>query len=151
MNSYLYKSFIVFFCQVDYTVQIIFKLAMSRIGSTRLTSSAAADTSRSIIMSMILARWWSTSEGSYFNNCLNWSLNYQLGACSEVLAENTRFIFASPTHFDTFFPSLQKKKKKVVSLQYVWDQMVWLKCGWWATSPQLSYDSLTPVKRDSYN
>ncbi len=84
-------------------------LCVAGLATAGLTSCATTDTSRSINTFMIQARWLSTSR-SYFKTPLNWSLNCQLAACSEVLAESAWFILALPTPLATFFPSLLKKK-----------------------------------------
>lgn len=54
-----------------------------------------------------------------------------------------------PRLFATFFPSLQthtqKKMQWVCSMCEI--RFVWLSCGWWATSPKLSYISLNRIYR----
>lgn len=114
------------------------------LAATRPASSTTADTSQSVLIVMIQAcltvNLWSPFES-------NWSVSCQLAACSEVLAEWTRFIPALPTSLPRFFPSLPEKKKMQWVCSILEIRLVWLNCGWCANSPKLSSDSVNLIYR----
>ena len=100
---------------------ILFRFSLSRTVApwTRPASSTAADTSRSVLIVMLqtclVVNLWKLS---------NWSFNCQPAACSEVLAEWTRFIHALPTPLPRFSPHYpEKKKKNAVSVQHFRDKI----------------------------
>lgn len=114
------------------------------LAATTPASSTAADTSRSVLIDMIQARL-TVNLRSPFQ--LNWSFNCQLAACSEVLAEWTRFIPAWPTPLPRFSPHYPKKKKMQCVCSILEIRLVWLNCGWCANSPKLSSDSVNLICR----
>lgn len=119
--------------------RFLLRLGGRVLAATTPASSTAADTSRSVLIVMIQARL-TVNLRSPFQ--LNWSFNCQLAACSEVLAEWTRFIPAWPTPLPRFSPHYPKKKKMQWVCSILEIRLVWLNCGWCANSPKLSSDSV---------